>query len=282
MATIEKPEMPILRETPDQIYQRMANRMSALAQQRGDTPPATEEGEIFYDFDYPIAEEISEQQQLFEYGFLQRFLLWADGEFLDANGVFFGLPRKDGETDDQYRQRLIERAQTEEGDGRVQDYERWARDVAGVGGAAGIEKARHDNSIDLYITDVDGIPASLELCELVRTRLEEKRVGLHDLQVLPAEVFTVNVSVRLVLRSDVTVEAVTAEITDQIKSYLKGRSSIRWAVPDGSYQIVYQQIGALFFVDGVEDFADYTLNGGEANLTVPAKAVAMLNLVVTT
>jgi CHC2 zinc finger/DNA primase catalytic core, N-terminal domain/Toprim-like len=45
---------------------------------------------------------------------------------------------------------------------------------------------------------------------------------------------------------------------------------------------MYQQIGALFFVDGVDDFADYTLNSGTANVTVSVNAVATLNLVVTT
>lgn len=271
MATIEKPEMPILRESADQIYQRMTNRMIALAQSRGETPPATEEGEIFYDLEYPIAEEISEQQQLLEYGFLQRFLPWADGEFLDANGVFFGLPRNEGEEDDAYRLRLIDRARTEEGDGRRQDYERWARNVDGVGGAVAIEKARHDLSIDVYITDLEGQPATSELVTLVQTKLEDKRKALHDLKILPANLFTVNVAVRLVLRADAMLENVKEQITTQIKTYLKGRS-----------QIVYQQIGTLFFVDGVEDFSDYTLNGGEVNLTVPADAVASLSLVVTT
>ncbi|MED1954726.1 baseplate J/gp47 family protein [Brevibacillus centrosporus] len=271
MATIEKPEMPILRESADQIYQRMANRMAALAQQRGDTPPAMEEGEIFYDLEYPIAQEISEQQQLLEYGFLQRFLPWADGEFLDANGVFFGLPRNEGEEDEAYRQRLIDRARTEEGDGRRQDYERWARNVDGVGGAVAIEKARHDLSIDVYITDMEGQPATAELVTLVQKQLEDKRKALHDLMILSAKLFTVNVSVRLALRADTVLENVQQQIADQIKTYLKGRS-----------QIVYQQIGTLFFVDGVEDFASYTLNGGEENLTVPADAVAALNLAVTT
>lgn len=271
MATIEKPEMPILRETPDQIYQRIANRMLALAQARGDTPPATEEGELFYDLLYPLAEEISEQQQLLEYSFLQRFLPWADAEFLDANGDFFGLPRNQDEVDDPYRNRMIEKARTEEGDGRVEDYERFARDIPGVGGAVGVEKARHDNSIDLYITDLNGNPASLELCELVRTKLEEKRVGLHDIHVFPAKIFPVSISVRLVLRADTDLPTVKEQITTQLKSYLKGRS-----------QIVYQQIGALFFVDGVEDFDGYTINSAEANLVVPIDSVSTLTLVVTT
>lgn len=271
MATVTKPDMPILRETPDQIYQRIANRMAEIARQRGQTPPATEEGELFYDLLYPLAVEISEQQQLFEYGFLQRFLPWADGEFLDANGVFFGLPRLQEELDAPYKDRLIERARTEEGDGRRIDYERWARNIEGVGGAVGVEKARHDLSIDVYITDLNGQPASAELAQQVRTKLEDKRRALHDLQVLPAILYPVTVAVRLVLRADAVLETVRSEITNRIMSYLKERS-----------EIVYQVIGSLFFVDGVEDFADYTLNNGEVNLIVPTDAVASLTLEVAT
>lgn len=269
MATLVKPKMPILRETPDQIYQRMANRMRLLAEQKGDTPPATEEGEIYYDLLYPLAEEISEQQQLLEYGFLQRFLPWADNEFLDANGVFFGISRSEGETDESYRQRLIERAQTDEGDGRRQDYEHWARNVEGVGGAVAIEKARHDLSIDVYITGLDGQPVTPEQAKLVRTKLEEKRKGLHDLQVLPAKTFPVTISVKLILRPDAQLEDVKENINKQMATYLKGRS-----------QIIYQQIVALFFVDGVIDIAEYTLNDSEMNLAVPADSVASLSLVV--
>lgn len=271
METVKKPEMPILRETPDQIYQRMANRMAMLAQKRGETPPAMGEGEIHYDLAYPIAEELSEQQQLLEYGFLQGFLPWADGEFLDAAGVFFGLTRNEEETDDAYRQRLIDRARSEEGDGRRQDYERWTRNMDGVGGAVAIEKARHDLSIDVYITDLDGQPATPQLATQVRSKLEDKRRALHDLQVLPANVYPVAIAVKVSLRPDVELAKVEEQIASQVKTYLKGRS-----------QIVYQQIGSLFFVDGVEDFTDYTLNGEEANLTVPADSVATLQLVVTT
>ncbi|UFJ40114.1 baseplate J/gp47 family protein [Brevibacillus humidisoli] len=271
MAAIEKPEMPILRETADQIYQRMVNRLEALAQERGETLPATEEGEFFYDLLYPIADEISEQQQLLEYAFVQGFLPWADGEFLDAHGVFMGLERNIDEADDPYRQRLIDRARTEEGDGRRIDYEQWARAIDGVGGAVAIEKARHDLSIDVYITDSTGQPASAELAQQVRDQLEEKRKALHDLQVLPANVYPVSVSVALILEPDAVMEKVTSEITNQIKTYLKGRS-----------EIVYQVIGSLFLVDGVKDFTNYTLNGGTANLTIPADAVATLELVVTT
>jgi uncharacterized phage protein gp47/JayE len=271
MATINRPEMPILREMPDQIYQRMANRMALLAEQQGDTPPATEEGEIFYDLLYPLAEEISEQQQLLEYAFLQGFLPWADDEYLDAHGMFFGLQRNDGEENEAFRSRLIERARTEEGDGRREDYERWARDINGVGGAIAIEKERNDLSIDVYITDITGQPASMELAAQVQEKLGEKRKALHDLQVLPANIFEVQIAVQVVLGKDAVLATVKDEMTRQINTYLKGRSTL-----------VYQQIGSLFFVNGVQDFTQFTLNGGTSNVTVEGDAVSILNLVVTT
>jgi len=271
MAPIVKPEMPLIRETPDEVYQRIVNNLTEIAQARGETPPATEEGEIFYDLLYPVAKEISEQQQLLEYAFLQGFLPWADGEYLDAHGVFLGLPRKDGELDDPYRERLIQRARTEEGNGRRQDYEAWAMAVNGVGGAIALEKQRHDLSIDIYITDINGQPATQAFADQVKAALEPKRIALHDLQVHPATVFTLTVSVTLILTAGAVLSDVTALLTSRIKEYIKGRSNL-----------VYQQISALFFVDGVEDYSNYTLNGGTANVTVPGGQVVSLNLVVST
>lgn len=269
MATIERPQVPILRETPDEIYQRIANRMAAHAKERGEAPPATAEGELFYDLLYPLAEEISEQQQLLEYAFLQGFLPWADGEFLQAHGYLLGLEQKDGEDDETYRNRLIERARTEEGNGRRIDYEQWVRQIAGVGGAVAIEKERHDLSVDVYVTDQSGQPVTEEFAQQVRSRLEAKRVALHDLQVHPAIPFTVTVQVALSYQTGADQAAIVQLINKRIQGYLNGRTSV-----------MYQQIGALFFVDGVADYTAYTLNGGTSNLTKPANAVSTLSLVV--
>ncbi|RNB91991.1 hypothetical protein EDM56_04355 [Brevibacillus fluminis] len=271
MATLAKPQMPILREMPDQIYQRIANRMKAHAEERGETPPATEEGEIFYDLLYPLAEEISEQQQLLEYAFLQGFLPWADGEFLQAHGYLLGLDQKEGEDEEAYRNRLIERARTEEGNGRRSDYEQWARQIAGVGGAVAIEKERHDLSVDVYITGQDGEPVTEAFAQQVREKLEGKRVALHDLQVFPALPFVVKVVVKISVQAGADQAAIIQLIRTRVQDYLKGRTSI-----------MYQQIGALILVDGVTDYSGYTLNGSTGNLTKPANAVATLELVVHT
>ncbi|WP_139491516.1 baseplate J/gp47 family protein [Brevibacillus dissolubilis] len=268
MEKMNKPQMPILRETPDQVYQRMANRAKALYEARGETPPATAEGEFFYDLWYPFAEEISENQQLLEYAFLQGFLVRAEGEYLDAHGNRDGLTRKEGEDDETYRERILKRTRTEEGNGRRADYEVWARMVPGVGNAVAIEKERNDLSIDLYLTDPDGQPVSEEVAEEVRKVLWiSRRIVGHDLACHPAPVYPLKVAVKLTFSDAGKRDSAIQLIAKRIRDYIKGRSLI-----------VYQQIGALFFVDGVTDFHEYVLNGGTDNVNVPEKVVATLDL----
>ncbi|TQK53838.1 baseplate J-like protein [Brevibacillus sp. AG162] len=273
MATIRppKPEMPLLRETPDQIYQRIVNRAAAYAQAKGEAPPATEEGEIFYDLWYPLAEEISEQQQIKEYGFLQAFVVWADGDFLIAHGYEEGVDIKEGEDEESYRQRILEKKRTEEGNGRCKDYESWALEIEGVGGAIAIEKERNDVSIDIYLTDLAGQPVTQDFADSVTGLLwDDKRMAGHDLKSHPAPIFAVKVSVKLLMLDDTKRTAAIELISNRIKNYLKGRNLI-----------VYQQIGSFFFVDGVNDFTNYTLNDGTTNIIKPTNSVASLSLVVT-
>ncbi|KAG2890944.1 hypothetical protein PC117_g24361, partial [Phytophthora cactorum] len=160
-------------ETPDMIYQRWVNRAITMANERGLPPPPVGEGEYFYDLWYPIAQEIAEQQELWGYGVLQSTPIWADDEFLDAHGWADGMVRKDGESNDDYRLRILDRAFTEEGNGRRKDYEIWAKEIQGVGGAVAVEKEHHDNSIDLYLTDMNGQPITAEFAETVKTLMWE-------------------------------------------------------------------------------------------------------------
>lgn len=248
-------KMLLLLETPEQIYERVANRAKDKV--------ATGPGEDFYVFAYPICQEIAEQQELWQYGWLQAFLLWADGEFLDWIGARMRMPRLKGEEDEPYRQRLLSDAQEEEGSGRVEDYERIARN-SGAGYAKGIEHMRNNVSIDLYITDLEGNPASPELCEKVRLELEKYRYALHDIQVHPAATHVVHIEARPILSPEADRTEIEAAILKKLKEYMK-KDVLR-----------YQVIANLIFVPGVEDLENYTLNGGTSNLVTPDGAVNVL------
>ncbi|CAM4460087.1 baseplate J/gp47 family protein [Paenibacillus sp. FSL H8-0317] len=251
------PVVPVLEETPDMIYQRWVNRAITMANERGLPPPPVGEGEYFYDLWYPIAQEIAEQQELWGYGVLQSTPIWADDEFLDAHGWADGMVRKDGESNDDYRLRILDRAFTEEGNGRRKDYEIWAKEIQGVGGAVAVEKEHHDNSIDLYLTDMNGQPITAEFAETVKTLMwEDYRIAGHDLAVHPAPIFLVTVKATLETTEDL--QQLAELIRQRVTAYANGRS-----------KLLYNYIAALLLVPGVENYSDFTLNDDVEDIDVP-------------
>ncbi|MEK4351093.1 baseplate J/gp47 family protein [Paenibacillus sp. FSL R5-0475] len=263
------PYMPILEEEPEEIYQRWVNRAIALALDRGLPPPPTGEGEYFYDLWYPLALELAEQQMLWTYGFLQGFPIWADSEYLDGHGWAAGLTRKEGESDDTFRLRMLERAATEIGSGRRKDYETWATDMAGVGGAIAREKERHDNSIDLYLTNLNGQPITEEFAETVKAWMwEERRIAGHDLLVHPAPVFNVRLETRLLTSSGTDLTVLAATIQQRVLDYASGRS-----------KLIYNYVAALLLLPGVDDYESLTLNGDVEDIVLPLSSVLRVEVI---
>ncbi|MDK8193964.1 baseplate J/gp47 family protein [Paenibacillus sp. UMB7766-LJ446] len=251
------PVVPVLEETPDMIYQRWVNRAITMANERGLPPPPVGEGEYFYDLWYPIAQELAEQQELWGYGVLQSTPIWADDEFLDAHGWADGMVRKDGESNDDYRLRILDRAFVEEGNGRRKDYEIWAKEIQGVGGAVAVEKERHDNSIDLYLTDMAGQPITAEFAEKVKALMwEDYRIAGHDLAVYPAPIFLVSVKAKLETSEDL--QQLAELIRQRVIAYANGRS-----------KLLYNYIAALLLVPGVENYSDFALNDDVQDIDVP-------------
>lgn len=261
------PSMPVLEETPDMIYQRWVNRVIALANERGLPPPPVGEGEFFYDMWYPIAQELAEQQELWGYGVLQATPIWADDEFLDAHGWADGIPRKEGESNDDYRLRILDRAFSEEGSGRRKDYENWAKEIQGVGNAVAREKERHDNSIDLYLTDMSGQPITPEFADQVKEQMwEDYRIAGHDLAVHPAPVFVVSVKATLETAEDL--QKLAELIRQRVISYANGRS-----------KLLYNYIAALLLVPGVENYSDFTLNDGSQDVDIPPVSILQVEVI---
>lgn len=263
------PSMPILEETPEDIYRRWVNRAIALAIERNLPPPPTDEGEYFYDLWYPLAIEIAEQQVLWTYGFLQGFPIWADSEYLDGHGWAAGLTRKEGESDDTFRIRMLERAATEIGSGRRKDYETWALEMAGVGGAIAREKERHENSIDLYLTDLVGQPITEVFAETVKAWMwEERRIVGHDLAVHPAPVFIVRLEAHLLITGGADLVALAATIQQRVLDYANGR-----------LKLVYNYVAALLLIPGVEDYENLTLNSDTEDVELPPSSVLHVEVV---
>ncbi|WP_433943359.1 baseplate J/gp47 family protein [Paenibacillus sp. SN-8-1] len=260
------PDMPILEETADDIYQRWVNRAVSLASERGLPPPPTDPGEYFYDLWYPLAQEYAEQQELWTYGFIQAFPIWADDVFLEAHGWADGMKRKTGEEDDAFRIRLLDRAFTEEGSGRRKDYETWAKEIEGVGQAFAREGERNDNSIDLYLTDMHNQPVTEEFAAKVKELMwEDKRIVGHDLATHPAPVFNVLIEAALMTKEDLS--ALAQSIKQRVIDYAEGRT-----------QLVYNYVAALLLAPGVENYSGFKMNGGTSDLDVPPMSIVIVDV----
>ncbi|PCN44457.1 hypothetical protein B9C88_09585 [Brevibacillus laterosporus] len=267
MAEIKKPEMPLLRETAEEIYQRMHNRATVLALARGEAPSPEGEGEIFYDFLYPLSMEISEQQQLDEYRFLQWFLPWSDGEFLEAWGVFLGVRRKENELDGLYRQRLIEKAASEEGRGAEPDYVRWIKEVVNVGEVFIWGEA--PNTVHIALVNQEGMPASEELIKAVQNHLAlPDKHHLNDkILVSPARIIEITISGKLIeWESTTDLTATIAQIESNIRAYVSAQKT----------KILYSEIYRLFKVPGVIDYSEVQLNEGQANISISFATIPII------
>ncbi len=263
----ELPDMMILEETPEMIYQRWSNRAVAQAKERNLPPPDTEQGGFFYDLWYPIALEWAENQELLTYSLIQAFPIWADDEYLDAHGWAAGLLRKTNEEDDPYRLRLLDQAFEEEGSGRLKDYETWALKLEGVGTARGVEKARHANSIDLYLADMTGQPITTDAAAAIRLQMEAYRIAGHDLQVQPAPVYSLLVEAKIKNASG-DLNKLAATIQTRIQNYAAGKTTL-----------AYHYLSALVIVDVGEDYTEVKVNGGIEDIQVPHTAILQVKVV---
>lgn len=203
------------------------------------------------------------------YGFLQAFPIWADNEFLDAHVWGEGMTRKEGEDDNALRLRMLEQKFAEEGSGRRKDYEMWAKQIEGVGGAVAVEKARSDVSIDLYLTDLQGNPVTEEFAEKVKAKMwEDRRIAGHDLAVHPAPIFKLTIEAQLV--TNLERKELIEPIRKRILEYAEGRS-----------KLMYNYVGALLLVNGVEDYDSLTLNGTTDDVELPKTSILQVEVVLT-
>ena len=184
----------------------------------------------------------------------------------------------DAESDQAYFDRYILRLQTPPTSGNQYHYRLWALEVTGVGGVQIYPLGHGDNTVDVVLIDVDGQPADEELVQRVQEHIDPGSRGLGEGEapigaycyVSAAEAIELTLSLQVQALPGVGQETVTAAIRAAVAAYLK---HIAFAQDYVSYA---QIAAAILSADGVQDFADLTVNGGTANVPVSQRQVATL------
>ena len=194
----------------------------------------------------------------------------------------------DGETDQAYYQRFLVRVQTPPTSGNQYHYLEWAMEGPGVGGVQVDPLDRGANTVGLVLVDQTGKPASQALVEQAQDHIDPDSQGVGQgaapigayCYVSAAQSQAVALAVTVTAAEGAEQEAVTGAIREAVAGYLREEAltAYRPAVGGkGSYTVSYARIGAeLLAAEGVEDYEGLTVNGGTANLNIPARYAAVL------
>lgn len=177
----------------------------------------------------------------------------------------------DEEPDSELLQRYLEKVSRPNISGNKYHYIEWAKEITGVGNVQVIPLWNGAGTVKVIITDTNNQPANAELISEVQTHIDENKPIGANVTVVSATPLTINISVKLVTSSNMQTDIETA-ISDYLSDALLKKSYISYA-----------KIGSLILsVSGVDDYTNLKVNGGTANISIPAGSVPVLGSVVIT
>ena len=190
-------------------------------------------------------------------------------------------PTKGGyeaESDESLLDRYYLALRTPPTSGNKYHYLMWAKEVEGVGDAKVYPLDKGTNTVTVVIIDADKQPPTEELLKKVQDHIDPDNGGIGEGQA-PIGAFCyvegavgvpVTVSLNLTAASGYDLETVKAAITKSTTDYLKD-------IAFKQNYLSYAKLGSIIFdTEGVEDYANLTLNGEAANVTIEDRQVLTL------
>lgn len=187
----------------------------------------------------------------------------------------------DEETDDELIARIMEYDQTQ-GDsfvGNVADYRRWAMSVTGIGNANVVPANDNTGTVTIVLTDLNGDPASQELCTNVYDYIMSPDDPMQRLAPINAVLVCTSPStVEISVKATVELEA-EAVMEDVVESFLAAMIAYMPEVQtDGEVKIT-RVAAILSATEGVNDFTDLqigkqssgTWNYGTQNIPIASE-----------
>ena len=150
---------------------------------------------------------------------------------------------EDAETEDAYRERVMEHTRTPPRQGTKEDYVMWAKEVPGVGYAWCYPRECEENSVTIRILDTDGNLPDEDLVERTQAYLESKNNALAIVHVVAPLEQKVNFTLKISPDSLALRSAAEAAIKDLFK---------REAIPGNTIYLSHMN-AVLSAVSGEED-----------------------------
>lgn len=192
----------------------------------------------------------------------------------------------DPETDGALLARYLERMRKPATSGNPYHYQRWAKEVEGIGAARIVSKWNGPGTVKVIVADQDLQPATAAAVAACAAHIEAERPIGPEVTVEAAKTLEVRVGASVVLEPAVSPAAVQAALEEALRAYLRHLASAAFdgsvdlqfeTLDEGSYEILFNRIAFLLLsIPGVVDYTALALNGQAENLAVPADALPVL------
>lgn len=193
----------------------------------------------------------------------------------------------DGESDTALLSRIDARRKKPPTSGNGYHYQEWALEIPGVGLAKVVSLAGGPGTVGVSILDTNLAPASEAILEAVRANIEAKRPVGATVTVKSGEALHISVTATVVLTLGTTAAVVQEAFRVKLQSYcnelISQKYGLVYAGPadDKAYDLLYNRVASLLMgIDGVRNFNLLTLNGGAADISIPANSIPSLGSVV--
>ena len=180
----------------------------------------------------------------------------------------------DAESDAALLARVRERVQRPPTSGNGYQYRQWAMEVAGVGSAKVVELPGGPGTVGVTLVDSNDRAPSEEIVEAVTAHIEEERPIGAAVTVTAAGEREVTVAAQVSLTGGAGAGAVQdafrAALAGYLHTLIEGKYGAVYYKPadDQPYTLLYNRVLALLLnVEGVENFASLTVNGGTADVS---------------
>lgn len=189
----------------------------------------------------------------------------------------------DEEDDESLKARLVEYDlnKGESNIGNKSDYKRWALEIVGVGAVTVITPVDDTGLITLVLTDMNGSPASVDLCQSVYNHIMGIREDESDrlapinarLEVIPPQTINVSITAVVKLENDTaqTIATITTAFANALITYFPQAISDK--------EIRYEKVKSILSgIDGVYDFKDVFINDTQGNINLPSGVLPVIDV----
>lgn len=179
----------------------------------------------------------------------------------------------DIETDDALLERLLEEVQKPISSGNKYHYEKWAKEISGVGDAKCIPLWNGAGTVKVVLVDSEKLPANGTIVALANTYIQSQRPIGANVTVVAANVLSISITAKIVINSNVTIEDVIASFETALTEYLAEQAFSDTAIS-------YLKIGGILLkINGVISASQLEVNGGTSDIVLADDEIAVAGTV---